>query len=458
MIRMMEAAVRAGDMRTLEIVLQEDKNKYDLETGEWAPEVLVLAAECGNVPAIQRLVEYKADPNVFSGKALHKAISHGHVAAVRALIELGADPNARSIWAEFTALHFAVKGGNLEVVKAMIELGCDVNQATHPYRCRDENGWTALHFACDLGAEKIVHLLVSKGANVDVLNANGETACALAAEHGHSSIVRYLIGERAHVNASRRGLTLVQWAIYRGDFELVSYLVSMGANPDMSVRVLWFPEDRPPVFGEWNFEDQDEEEAKRADERRAALREAMEEREIEKLTKSVANEVASAFNWERAVASAPSHLSKKEREAYAAAALEDEVRSAVHAALAVHLSAEAKQKREMEQLQQKIQRLQLVPKHVDDKRRGYLTLEDIVRREFSPTQYERLKAAIHEGYVRMRQRVALHQTLTLFRWESPSAPLSIPDGLGDSEDYATREGQARSFPQELVFLIASFLL
>lgn len=40
----------------------------------------------------------------------------------------------------------------------------------------------------------------------------------------------------------QRGLSIVQWGIYRGDSSAVQFLVSYGASPGLNVRTLWFPE------------------------------------------------------------------------------------------------------------------------------------------------------------------------------------------------------------------------
>ncbi len=161
-------------------------------------------------------------------------------------MQYGADPNAVSTWAEFTALHFAAQGGNVQVIHTLVQSGCALDKATHPSRCHNENGWTPLHLACDRGHFDAVRYLVEHGAQIDIPSAAGETACALAAECGHKDIVRYLVAHGADVHAKRRGLSLVQWALYRADAELVKVLVSYGAVPDLDTRVLWFAEDKPP--------------------------------------------------------------------------------------------------------------------------------------------------------------------------------------------------------------------
>jgi len=56
----------------------------------------------------------------------------------------------------------------------------------------DEYGFTALHLACDRGNADIAKLLLVKGANVTVKDADGLSALELARETNNESIVRLL--------------------------------------------------------------------------------------------------------------------------------------------------------------------------------------------------------------------------------------------------------------------------
>jgi len=55
---------------------------------------------------------------------------------------------------------------------------------------RDEYGYTALHLACDRGNTTTVQLLVRKGADVTIKDADGFTARELAEEAGREDIVK----------------------------------------------------------------------------------------------------------------------------------------------------------------------------------------------------------------------------------------------------------------------------
>jgi hypothetical protein len=230
-------------------------------------------------------------------QALHKAALNQHIHVLHFLINNGCDPNIRSVWAEFSALHFAAQGGNLAVVAALWQLGCALDLPTHPTRSRHENGWTALHFACDRGHLDIVQFLVEHGARVDLPSAAGETACSIAAEHGHTAIVRYLVCNGAAVDARRRGLSLVQWALYRAEADQVAYLMSFGAAPALDdTRVLWLPADAPPIFGQWNFEDHDEEVAAREAMERVERREAAAAAARDRVLAAVKTKVTAEFS------------------------------------------------------------------------------------------------------------------------------------------------------------------
>ena len=61
----------------------------------------------------------------------------------------------------------------LLIAKRLVSLGADVNAAT-------ETGWTALHAAAFVGANRLVRFLVEAGAEVNVMNGCGQTPMGLA--------------------------------------------------------------------------------------------------------------------------------------------------------------------------------------------------------------------------------------------------------------------------------------
>lgn len=71
----------------------------------------------------------------------------------------------------------------LAVVKRLLEFGADINEA-------NEVGWTALHAAAFLGADKIVKYLVDNGAVVDAQNGCGLTPLSLAVGRNQTGLIR----------------------------------------------------------------------------------------------------------------------------------------------------------------------------------------------------------------------------------------------------------------------------
>ena len=105
--------------------------------------------------------------------------------------------------------------------------------------CGPYNGWQALHFAADSGDVELVSALLQSGADVDGLTAQRDTALCIAAERGHVEVVQALVAAGAALTVRRRGLTAVEWSVYRGQAALVEWLVAHGARAQLDVRVSW---------------------------------------------------------------------------------------------------------------------------------------------------------------------------------------------------------------------------
>lgn len=71
----------------------------------------------------------------------------------------------------------------LEVVKQLLDFGADINES-------NEVGWTALHAAAFLGADKIVKHLVENGADIEAQNGCGQTALSLAVGRNQTGLIR----------------------------------------------------------------------------------------------------------------------------------------------------------------------------------------------------------------------------------------------------------------------------
>jgi len=95
-------------------------------------------------------------------------------------------------------IHEAVGRGNIEAVKQHLAAGADVN-------AKDENGWTPLHYAANIGYKEIAELLIANGADVKMTLMSLMTPLHGAAGRGHTEIAELLIGKGADVNAKAWG-------------------------------------------------------------------------------------------------------------------------------------------------------------------------------------------------------------------------------------------------------------
>lgn len=96
-----------------------------------------------------------------------------------------------------TALHLATAHDREDVIQMLLEYGADVN-------ARSDGGWTPLHNACekmckkkecDKECDKIVCILLAAGADLNSQLLNGMTPLHLAAQSGHTAIVKCLLDQ-----------------------------------------------------------------------------------------------------------------------------------------------------------------------------------------------------------------------------------------------------------------------
>jgi ankyrin repeat protein len=149
------------------------------------------AAKSGRVAEVRQLLADGVDPNAGRPKfsettVLGEALAHGHLAVARLLLDAGANPRAVSCVGATLLMHVA-GCGTPDALRMLLDAATDISvpyireaQRREFVHARNDEGQTALHYACAGNRADNVDELVRAGIDVGVEDGRGETARQLA--------------------------------------------------------------------------------------------------------------------------------------------------------------------------------------------------------------------------------------------------------------------------------------
>jgi ankyrin repeat protein len=105
-----------------------------------------------------------------------------------------------------------------------------MSQHTTSINQLDREGETALMKASKYGDVAIATDLLSKGADVHLVNSIGETALILASQAGYNDIVKELLAAGSNIHHRSHAGTAIIMAAQEGHTDVVKTLIEAGAN------------------------------------------------------------------------------------------------------------------------------------------------------------------------------------------------------------------------------------
>jgi ankyrin repeat protein len=151
---------------------------------------LIVAAEAGDLAAIETLLSRKTDVDIRNDcywTPLMTAALNGHTEVAQRLLQAGAQTELADKGG-YTALMLAASNNHTEIVELLLQRGADIN------RVESTGGFSALIWSAKRGHLETVELLLQQGADRGLRDHKGMTALDRARENSHQEIVQLLSG------------------------------------------------------------------------------------------------------------------------------------------------------------------------------------------------------------------------------------------------------------------------
>ncbi len=173
---------------------EKSKNSHTEQAGNDTPntkletEQIMEAALEGKLSIVEDALNEGFDKNTTDTNKrtlLMLAAYNGHTEIVELLIAKGADINQRDTISR-TALMFASTGPFVATVQALLQSGAQPNLIDN------QENWTAAMMAAAEGQLEVLKVLVANGANLKMLDVDGESSLDFAKANGHTEVAKYI--------------------------------------------------------------------------------------------------------------------------------------------------------------------------------------------------------------------------------------------------------------------------
>lgn len=221
---------------------------------------LVWAAWRGDTRALRVLLLSGADvnkPDNAGFTPLSRAVHHDHLDAVRILLKAGASLDPRTTVTSEQAVHLSRGNKDLRILKELVAHGANLNSPS-------KNG-TTMHGAAMNGSLERINFLVSRGTNLNALDAHGDLPALDALYYRQEAAFIHLAELGADIDIRRKsGENILHLATWIGSVKVWEYLgktAEAGRLRDVNVGALHEGHDLRTCFskcrGSWYAGDRD---------------------------------------------------------------------------------------------------------------------------------------------------------------------------------------------------------
>ena len=182
------AACKSGDVKTVERYLSQGGSVNEL--GDFKNSLANIAVINGQNGVLALLIAKGADlnkPNATGLTPLHNAAMRDNAEAARMLLDAGVNPNqVNGLDRGKMAIHYTAMYEGLNVAALLLDRGVAIDVL-----CGIKA--SPVIWAAYSGTLKSVKFFVAKGAVLDIVDSNGDTALSSAKSSGKDDIYQYLL-------------------------------------------------------------------------------------------------------------------------------------------------------------------------------------------------------------------------------------------------------------------------
>ncbi|KAM4608028.1 histone-lysine N-methyltransferase EHMT1-like isoform 1-T1 [Polymixia lowei] len=226
-------SAKEGELQKVIHLLVDGKDPNFMMESQNKCTPLHVAASEGHQEICHMLVQAGANLDMFDEEQrtpLMAACENNHLDTVKYLIRAGAAISHKDIKGS-TCLHLAAKLGYYDILHHL------VSKASKYINCQDDGGWTPVTWAIEYKHKELVHLLLARGADVNIRDKEENVCLHWAALSGSDDVAQALLEARCDLHAVNiHGDSPLHVAARENQLECLMLLLSRGADVNLRNR------------------------------------------------------------------------------------------------------------------------------------------------------------------------------------------------------------------------------